>query len=175
MTAATALVSFGALVALWVVCNAQMWRRYYPDVQMRFTRYAWAGLGSTGMPAAAACIAGPTLLKGAKLVNSRRAMLPPMHHPAPHAVACSTVSPCVLNLLARYGTVEASFHQSKSLSWMPTLGQRLSTGRRKVLVGVNMLAVNAVSIGTRRVGMGGWVCDGWMWGCAWVTLGHAAG
>ena len=50
VTAATALVSFGALVALWVVCNAQMWRRYYPDVQMRFTRYTWAGLTSTGMP-----------------------------------------------------------------------------------------------------------------------------
>ena len=37
--AATALVSFGTLIVLWMVCNAQMFRRYYPDVQMRFTRY----------------------------------------------------------------------------------------------------------------------------------------
>lgn len=37
--AATALVSFGTLIVLWLVCNAQMQRRYYPDVQMRFTRY----------------------------------------------------------------------------------------------------------------------------------------
>ena len=35
---ATALVSFGTLVTLWVVCNAQMYRRYSPEVQMRFTR-----------------------------------------------------------------------------------------------------------------------------------------
>jgi hypothetical protein len=38
--AATALVSFGTLVTLWTVCNAQMYRRYYPEVQMRFTRSA---------------------------------------------------------------------------------------------------------------------------------------
>ncbi|KAI7840220.1 hypothetical protein COHA_006002 [Chlorella ohadii] len=36
---ATAMVSFGTLVALWLVCNAQMFRRYWPGVQMRFTQY----------------------------------------------------------------------------------------------------------------------------------------
>ena len=35
---ATAMVSFGMLVALWVVCNAQMYRRYWPGTQMRFTQ-----------------------------------------------------------------------------------------------------------------------------------------
>ncbi|PSC68357.1 cationic amino acid transporter 1-like [Micractinium conductrix] len=37
--ASTALVSFGTLVVLWLVCNAQIYRRYFPDTQMRFTRY----------------------------------------------------------------------------------------------------------------------------------------
>lgn len=36
--ASTALVSFGTLVVLWLVCNAQIYRRYFPDTQMRFTR-----------------------------------------------------------------------------------------------------------------------------------------
>ena len=35
---ATALVSFGTMVALWLVVNAQLYRRYFPDVQLRFTR-----------------------------------------------------------------------------------------------------------------------------------------
>ena len=35
---ATAMVSFGTLVALWLVCNAQLYRRYWPGVQMRFTQ-----------------------------------------------------------------------------------------------------------------------------------------
>ncbi|KAL4458381.1 hypothetical protein ABPG75_013246 [Micractinium tetrahymenae] len=35
----TGMVSFGTLITLWVVCNAQMWRRYIPDLQLRFTRY----------------------------------------------------------------------------------------------------------------------------------------
>jgi uncharacterized membrane protein YgaE (UPF0421/DUF939 family) len=34
----TTLVSFGALVALWITCNVQLFRRYYPGVQMRFNR-----------------------------------------------------------------------------------------------------------------------------------------
>jgi hypothetical protein len=37
---ASALVSFGTLVTLWIVCNAQVYRRYFPEVQMRFTRCA---------------------------------------------------------------------------------------------------------------------------------------
>ncbi|KAI3435769.1 hypothetical protein D9Q98_001827 [Chlorella vulgaris] len=37
--AATSLVSFGTLITLWMVCNAQLFRRYTPEVQMRFTRY----------------------------------------------------------------------------------------------------------------------------------------
>ncbi len=35
---ASAIVSFGTLVVLWLVCNAQMYRRYSPDVQLRFTQ-----------------------------------------------------------------------------------------------------------------------------------------
>lgn len=26
------------LPLMWQVCNAQMWRRYFPDLQLRFTR-----------------------------------------------------------------------------------------------------------------------------------------
>ncbi|KAL4429605.1 hypothetical protein ABPG77_008654 [Micractinium sp. CCAP 211/92] len=37
--AATSMVSFGTLIALWLVCNAQMWRRYFPELQLRFTSY----------------------------------------------------------------------------------------------------------------------------------------
>lgn len=37
---ATALVSFGTLIALWMVCNAQLFRRYVPDTQLRITRCA---------------------------------------------------------------------------------------------------------------------------------------
>ena len=36
--AATSLVSFGTLVSLWMVCNAQLYRRYCSDIQLRFTR-----------------------------------------------------------------------------------------------------------------------------------------
>jgi hypothetical protein len=32
------LVSFGALFAMWVVCNVQLFRRYYPEVKFRVTR-----------------------------------------------------------------------------------------------------------------------------------------
>jgi hypothetical protein len=32
------LVSFGALGALWLVCNAMMYRRYIPEVQVSVTR-----------------------------------------------------------------------------------------------------------------------------------------
>jgi hypothetical protein len=39
--AATALVSFGTLVALCLVCNCQLYRRYFPGVQLRFTRCVW--------------------------------------------------------------------------------------------------------------------------------------
>ena len=35
---ATALVSFGTLIALWMVCNAQLFRRYVPDTQLSITR-----------------------------------------------------------------------------------------------------------------------------------------
>ena len=35
---ASALVSFGTMVALWLVANAQVYRRYFPDVQLRFTQ-----------------------------------------------------------------------------------------------------------------------------------------
>ena len=47
MDTATALVSFGTLVVLWLVCNAQMARRYWPDVQMRFTQCVH-GVGLVG-------------------------------------------------------------------------------------------------------------------------------
>lgn len=40
--AATSLVAFGTLVTLWIVCNVQLFRRYYPEVQMRFTRQVLA-------------------------------------------------------------------------------------------------------------------------------------
>jgi amino acid transporter len=40
--AATSLVAFGTLVTLWMVCNVQLFRRYYPEVQMRFTRQVLA-------------------------------------------------------------------------------------------------------------------------------------
>ncbi|EFN53780.1 hypothetical protein CHLNCDRAFT_58448 [Chlorella variabilis] len=33
------LVSFGTLMALWLVCNAMLYRRYVPDVQVRATRH----------------------------------------------------------------------------------------------------------------------------------------
>ena len=48
---ATALVSFGTLVALWIVCNVQLSRRYFPDIQLRFTRCR----GSAGLHVAGAC------------------------------------------------------------------------------------------------------------------------
>ena len=35
---ATGMVSFGTLVTLWLVVNVQVFRRYFPDVQLRFTR-----------------------------------------------------------------------------------------------------------------------------------------
>ena len=50
---ATALVSFGTLVSMWIVCNVQLYRRFYPEVQLRFTRcrcclaHYW-GLGRYG-------------------------------------------------------------------------------------------------------------------------------
>jgi hypothetical protein len=36
--AATPLVSFGTLCALWLVVNAMLYRRYIPDVHVRVTR-----------------------------------------------------------------------------------------------------------------------------------------
>jgi len=39
---ATGMVSFGTLLALWLVCNAQLYRRYRPGVQMRFTRCGYS-------------------------------------------------------------------------------------------------------------------------------------
>jgi amino acid transporter len=33
------LVSFGTLFAMWMVCNTLLFRRFYPDVKLRFTRY----------------------------------------------------------------------------------------------------------------------------------------
>lgn len=40
---ATAMVSFGTLVALWLVSNCQLYRRYSPGVQMRFTQCVGGG------------------------------------------------------------------------------------------------------------------------------------
>ena len=34
----TALASCGCAISLWLVINAQLYRRYFPDVQLRFTR-----------------------------------------------------------------------------------------------------------------------------------------
>jgi hypothetical protein len=45
---ATGMVSIGTLVCLWIVCNAQVYRRYFPEVQMRFTRCA-ESRGSLGL------------------------------------------------------------------------------------------------------------------------------
>lgn len=28
----------GTLIVLWLVCNAQLYRRYFPDIQMHFTQ-----------------------------------------------------------------------------------------------------------------------------------------
>lgn len=43
------LVSFGTLFALWMVVNALLFRRYYPDVKLRYTQYGAveASLGKT--------------------------------------------------------------------------------------------------------------------------------
>ena len=33
----TTLVNFGSLLAMWFVCNVQLFRRYYPGTKLRFT------------------------------------------------------------------------------------------------------------------------------------------
>ncbi|KAI7844490.1 hypothetical protein COHA_001949, partial [Chlorella ohadii] len=38
-SAAATMSSFGALVSLWMVCNIQLYRRYWPDAQIRVTRH----------------------------------------------------------------------------------------------------------------------------------------
>ena len=35
---AATLTSFGALASLWMVCNLQLYRRYFPDTHIRVTR-----------------------------------------------------------------------------------------------------------------------------------------
>lgn len=35
---AATLSSFGGLASLWMVCNLQLYRRYYPDTHIRVTR-----------------------------------------------------------------------------------------------------------------------------------------
>ena len=162
VTSATALVSFGTLVSLWVVCNAQLWRRYWPEVQMRFTRCA------PGRPAAAArggeeqAAGAPAWCwgcwsasppRGAPLRRARRRE--PASCPAWPGTRWRPALERVLTCLhrvpppraARYGTVEASARKVATLSWMPTLGQRLPLSGRKALVAANMLAVNAAAIG----------------------------
>lgn len=45
------LVSFGTLMALWLVCNAMLYRRYVPDVQVRATRWVEASVALFGLVA----------------------------------------------------------------------------------------------------------------------------
>lgn len=126
---ATAMVSFGTLVALWLVCNAQMFRRYWPGVQMRFTQCVGRGLSNKRTVVAAACTASWPACKlgGARLLGWRNM--------SQVKRACP---PC------RYGGVEAVAGGELD-SW--ALGRRLSVQARKLLFGVHMLAVNGISIG----------------------------
>jgi hypothetical protein len=32
------LVDFSGLFAIWMVCNAHLFRRYYPDTKLRYTK-----------------------------------------------------------------------------------------------------------------------------------------
>lgn len=90
--AATAMVSFGTLISLWIVCNAQMVRRYYPVVQLRFTRWVLPTFGCqrlggprTGRGRAGTGLAPPRLGRAAR---ARASFLP-------HGSCCPFAIPCM--------------------------------------------------------------------------------
>lgn len=152
--AATALVSFGTLVALWMVCNAQLFRRYVPDTQLRITRYAHASLHNVRQPAEKDSSSKAAAWQQKEQTSSQQASATELAKLCGQhgVVACfylliadvCPACPACLWVRCRYGTVEAGIRVDTP-SRMP--GRHLATSTRKVLVWLHLGAINAVAIG----------------------------